>query len=125
MVLLISSRLERLGWSIVIAGQDDMRIVSQFGVCREMLAYLASHPADVVLVDETTLTPRCCESLRSYGRRSRTRFLLVALHPHDGVEESTRYSFASQRLLKGISAAELLAAIRRGRRSRIAARPEP
>ncbi len=110
--MVISSRLERLGWSIVIEGQDDMRILSQFSTCGETLAWLAHHAPQVVLIDEAILTPKDCEMLSRHAVRTGTCFLLVARHPIYSAVERERLSFASQCLLKGLSSSELLAAIR-------------
>lgn len=111
-VLIIPAALERLGWSIVIDGQTDMRIVSQFAACDEALDFLASNTAEVVVMDDSILTPKDCEQMLSCARSRGIRFLLLGRHPI--AEESTRaaYGFAAGYLLKGLPAADLLAAIR-------------
>jgi DNA-binding NarL/FixJ family response regulator len=115
-LLIISSSLERLGWSIVVDGQQDMQLLAQFSSCDVALDFLAVHRADVALVDEAILTPRHCEALSREAARCGTRFLLVTSHPPDETADRSRYSFVADCLLKGLSASDLLAAIR-GKRS--------
>lgn len=111
-VLVISSKLERLGWSIVLENQDDMQLLGQFAVLDDALAFLAANSVDVVLIDEALLTPKYCEVLRRGAAHRRSRFLLVTKHPLDEGLERSRYSFVSDFLLKGVSAADLLSSIR-------------
>jgi hypothetical protein len=111
-ILVISSKLERLGWSIVVEGQADMELLGQFGSLGEALRFLSAHRVDVALIDEAMLTPRHCDALRRHAAQRLSRFLLVARHPVDETWETSRYSFASGCLLKGITAGSLLAAIR-------------
>jgi DNA-binding NarL/FixJ family response regulator len=113
-ILVISSRLERLGWSIVVDNQADMELSGQFDSVGKALAFLAAHPVDVALIDEAMLTPKHCEALRKHASQHASRFLLVSQHPVDESLESSRYSFASACLLKGIPAGTLLAAVRGG-----------
>lgn len=112
-VLVIASRLERLGWSVVLERQEDMRLLGQFPRCREAFAFLEAHPPDVVLIDEGQLTAAQCEVVGRYAARSGARVLLVAPHPLDEPLSGSRYAFASECLLKGLAADELLTAIRR------------
>lgn len=112
-VLVIRSRLERLGWSIVLESQTDLDLLAQFGSVSAAIAFLAEHPADVALVDEAALSPKDCEALRLLAAKGGPRFVLVARHPADQALEPSRYAFASDYLLKGVSAADLLASLRR------------
>lgn len=89
-----------------------MQVLGQFADLEEALACLAAKSIDVVLVDEELLTPKHCEVLRSAVVRRKSRVLLVTKHPLDEGLERTRYSFVYDFLLKGVSAADLLAAIR-------------
>ena len=111
-LLVISSRLERLGWSIVIQNQTDLELVGEFPAFDGALATLLANRADVVLIDEALLTPKRCDLLRRESARLGCRFLLVASYPIDEELGSGRYAFASDCLLKGISAPDLLAALR-------------
>jgi DNA-binding NarL/FixJ family response regulator len=120
--LVIASRLERLGWSIVLEQQKDIRLAGQFCRCREAIAWLEASSPDVVLIDEILLTPKDCETLVRFAAQNRTRFLLVAPHPVEPALAGSPYSFAFDCLLKGLSAEELLAAIRRQARAGIAQR---
>lgn len=112
-LLVISSKLERLGWSIVLENQDDIQVPGQFADADEALAWLAANSGDVLLIDEALLTPKRCERLRREVVRRNCRVLLVTNHSLDDELERTRYSFASGFLLRGASAVDLLAAIRR------------
>lgn len=111
-LLVISSKLERLGWSIVLENQDDMQVSGQFGEVDEALACLAANSIDVLLIDEALLTPKHCERLRRDVVRRKSRVLLVTNHPLDEELKRTRYSFVSGFMLKGVAAVDLLAAIR-------------
>ncbi len=111
-LLVISSKLERLGWSIVLENQDDMQVLGQFADPDQALASLAANSIDVLLIDEALLAPKHCERLRRDVLRRNSRVLLVSNHPLDDELERTRYSFASGFLLRGACAADLLAAIR-------------
>lgn len=111
-VLVIPSRLERLGWGIVVESQDDMELLGQFSSLHAGLTFLASHPVDVALIDEGMLTPKHCITLQGYTAQRRSRILLIASHPADDQLADSQYSFASDRLLKGVAASSLLAAIR-------------
>lgn len=112
-ILVIAAKLERLGWSIVVEGQDDMQLAAQFASCDDALAYLAGHRVDVALIEEGILTPQHCDVLRGDGKKRGTRCVLVGQHPIDDGLEREQYSFAARRLLKGVSADELLNALRR------------
>lgn len=111
-VLILSSKLERLGWSIVVESQADMNLLGQFATLNGALDFLESHPADVALVDEAMLTPKQCDAMRRLAAGGGPRILLVARHAIDDAIRLSRYAFASSWLLKGISADGLLAAIR-------------
>jgi DNA-binding NarL/FixJ family response regulator len=114
-VLVIRSKLERLGWGIVLGTQTDLDLLGQFGSVGAALAFLAAHPAHVVLIDDAVLTPKDCDALRHLAAEGGPRFVLVVRHPVDEALEGSRYSFASECLLKGVSAAELLASLRHDR----------
>jgi DNA-binding NarL/FixJ family response regulator len=111
-LLAISSRLERLGWSIVVQNQNDLQLIGEFGALDAAFAFLLAHRADVVLIDEALLTPKYCKRLHRESTRLGCRFLLVANHPVDEGLGRSLYSFASDCLLKGLSASDMLAAIR-------------
>jgi DNA-binding NarL/FixJ family response regulator len=111
-VLVIRSKIERLGWSIVLETQTDLELLGRFSSVSAALAFLAAHPADAVLIDEAALALKDCEALRRLAAQGRPHFLMITRHPFDEAQERSRYSFASAFLLKGVCAADLLAAIR-------------
>jgi DNA-binding NarL/FixJ family response regulator len=111
--LILSSKLERLGWGIVVDSQADMQVVGQFPSFASALAFLKTEAVDVALVDEAVLTPKACDAIRRRADANWPRFLVIAQHPVDPGLASSDYSFASRYLLKGLSAADLLAAIRK------------
>lgn len=112
-VLIFSSELERMGWGIVVDSQADLQVVGQFASFPAALALLNRQAADVALVDEAMLTPKACDAIRRRAHASWPRFLVIARHPVDGFLAASHYSFAAGFLLKGLSAADLLAAIRK------------
>lgn len=124
-MLIIASRLERLGWSIVLERQDDIHVVGQFWRCREAFEVLRASPPDVVLIDEILVTPEDCARLEIDAAETGTRFLVVTPHPVEEYLPGSHCSFASECLLKGLPADELLAAIRRQARAPDALRQSP
>jgi hypothetical protein len=106
--LILASKLERLGWGIVVGGQEDMQVVGQFATAAPALAFLRGESVDVALVDETVLTPKVCDWICELLPRNGLRFLLLARHPVD----PARYPFVSGCLLHGATASEFLTAIR-------------
>jgi DNA-binding NarL/FixJ family response regulator len=112
-LLALSSPLERLGWSIVLDGQPDIRVLAQPSDCRATLAFLAANPVDVVLLDDLILAPGDCENLlRFCSPPHAARFLLLSSHPIGHASQDLHFAFASRCLLKGVSAPDLLRAIR-------------
>jgi DNA-binding NarL/FixJ family response regulator len=110
--LILSSKLERLGWGIVVDSQEDMQVVGQFSSLPPALAFLATEHVDVALVDEAMLTPKTCESIRAMLSGGGPRFLMLARHPVDCTMARARYPFVSRCLLNGLTGADFLEAIR-------------
>ncbi|HTV16216.1 MAG TPA: hypothetical protein VME68_15955 [Acidobacteriaceae bacterium] len=110
--LILSSRLERLGWGIVISGQADMHIVGEFSSVAPARAFLAREPVDVVLVDEAVLTPKTLAAIRSPAGAG-PGVLVIAQHPVEGPPADADAPLPSRYLLKGVSGADLVAAIRK------------
>jgi hypothetical protein len=106
--LILASKLERLGWGIVVDSQPDMQVVGQFASLPPALAFLKKDAVDVALVDEAMLTPKNCESIARALANGRPRLLLLARHPVD----PALYPFISRCLLNGVTAAGFVAAIR-------------
>lgn len=109
--LVLASKLERLGWGIVVGNQEDMQLVGEFASLTPALAFLMTENVNVALVDETMLTPKVCESMRELLSSSGLRLLLLARHP----VEPARYPFVAGCLLNGVTADDFLAAIREAR----------
>lgn len=122
--IVIAAKLERLGWSIVVDGQEDMGVAGLFSSFDSALTFLVSHPVDVALVDETMLTPVACDSMPRIAPRSLPQLLILARHPLENDLAAPLYPAGSRYLLKGLSAAELLAAIREAARA-TSVRPVP
>ena len=112
MAVIIASKLERLGWSIVVDGQPDMEMVGQYASLGAALAHLDDERVDVALVDEALLTAKADELLVRLGENGRPRILMLARHPVESEDLAARYPYVCRPLLKGLAAADLLAAIR-------------
>ena len=110
--IVIASKLERLGWSIVIDSQEDMAVAGQFSSFDSALAFLNNHAVDVALVDEAMLAPGGWEALARRSRRRLPRLLILARYPDESPFEGAQAPVASRHLLKGLPAEDLLAAIR-------------
>jgi DNA-binding NarL/FixJ family response regulator len=115
--IVIAAKLERLGWSIVVDSQEDMEVVGQFSSFSPALAFIASHSVDVAVIDDMVLTPAACEALEKLTHRRLPHLLMMARHRVDTNSDPSVHSLVSRRLLKGLSAAELLVAIRDTARS--------
>jgi len=114
--IVIGSKLERLGWSIVVGGQEDMDVAGQFSSLDSAFAFVGDHPVDVALVDETLLTAEVWKDISRLTRHM-PKLLILARHPADTSLSEPRPAVGSRRLLKGLPAADLLAAIREAVRS--------
>jgi DNA-binding NarL/FixJ family response regulator len=110
--IVIASKLERLGWSIVVDSQEDMAVAGQFSSFDAALAFLGNHSADVALVDEAMLVPGAWEALGRLSRRRMPRLLILAQYPPENPLRNPHSPVVSRHLLKGLPAADLLAAIR-------------
>jgi DNA-binding NarL/FixJ family response regulator len=110
--LVLASKLERLGWGIVVDGQADMQMVGQFASLESALPLLAQEAADVALVDEDLLTAKIGESMGAALSRGGPRFVLLARHSVDGMLARARYPFVAGCLLQGAATEDFLAAIR-------------
>lgn len=120
--LILASKLERLGWGIVVDGQADMQVVGQFASLSAALPLLIQEAVDVALVDEDLLTPTACESMRASLPVGGPRFVMLARHPVDGVLARARCPFVARCLLHGVTADDFLAGIREARRCEAARR---
>jgi DNA-binding NarL/FixJ family response regulator len=106
--------LVRAGFAMVIAAQDDMRVVGEAGDGAEALARLATTPADVVLMDIRMPRMDGVETTRQLRSRSEPTPKVIVLTTFDLDE----YAFAALRagasgfLLKDAAPDDLLSAIR-------------
>ncbi|MGC2637220.1 MAG: hypothetical protein WA294_08565 [Acidobacteriaceae bacterium] len=113
--LILASKLERLGWGIVVDGQADMQVVGHFASLASALPMLVQEAVEVALVDEDLLTPTACESMRAALPGGGPRLVLLARHPVDGMLAQARYPFVARCLLHGVTADDFLAGIREAR----------
>jgi DNA-binding NarL/FixJ family response regulator len=111
--LAMASDLDRMAWSIVIGNQEDMELMAAPGSSQQLLKALEAHALDVILVDEAILEQCDPKSLPVFRKQPASlRVILVAMHRPDYALEATRFPFVHARLLKGVSAPELLETIR-------------
>jgi DNA-binding NarL/FixJ family response regulator len=94
-----------------------MEVVGQFSSFSPALAFIASHSVDVAVIDDMVLTPAAWEALEKLTHRRLPHLLMMARHRVDTNSDPSVHSLVSRRLLKGLSAAELLVAIRDTARS--------
>ncbi len=112
-VIAMPTEFERMAWAITVSSQADMQLVAQVASCEEALAVLNTHRSDVTLIDQAILDAGRYEMLQTYAHHPlSTRFVLIAPHQIDYSLEPSRYALAHAYLLKGVSAEELLKAIR-------------
>ena len=112
-VLAMASELDRLAWSIVIGNQEDMDLLAAPASCRQFLEILKSPAPDVVLIDEDILHQCGRQALLvCAGLPHSSHFILVAMHQPDFSSEPSQFPFIQTRLLKGVSATDLLKTIR-------------
>lgn len=110
--IVIASKLERLGWSIVVDRQEDLAVAGQFSSFESALAFLGNNAVDVALIDEAMLAPGAWRALGRLSRRRLPKLLILARYPAENPFEESQAPVASRHLLKGLPAEDLLAAIR-------------
>ena len=111
-LLAMAAELDRMAWSIVINNQKDMDLVAATSSSRQLARLLKSHSPDVVLLDEELLNLCDHAALLACARKTSCRFVLVAMHQPDYSLEHARAPFIHARLLKGVSAPDLLETVR-------------
>lgn len=112
-VLAMASELDRMAWSIVIDNQEDMDLLSAPASSQRLLDVLKLPALDVVIIDEDMLNQCSRQVLLACADLPRSsHFILVAMHQPDLSIESSRFPFIQTRLLKGVSASDLLSTIR-------------
>jgi DNA-binding NarL/FixJ family response regulator len=125
-LLAMAAELDRMAWSIVINNQKEMELVAAASSSRQLARLLKSHNPHVVLLDEELLNLSDHAALLAFARKTSCRFVLVAMHQPDYSLEHARVPFIHARLLKGVSAPDLLETVRAvaGVRRRINAEDE-
>jgi DNA-binding NarL/FixJ family response regulator len=111
-LLAMAAELDRMAWSIVINNQKDMELVAATSSSRQIARLLKSHNPDVVVLDEDLLNLSDHAALLPFARKTSCRFVLVAMHQPDYSLEHARVPFIHARLLKGVSAPDLLETVR-------------
>jgi DNA-binding NarL/FixJ family response regulator len=108
----MAAELDRMAWSIVINNQKDMDLVAATSSSRQVARLLKAHNPHVVLLDEKLLNLSDHDVLLAFARKTSCRFVLVAMHQPDYSLEHARVPFIHARLLKGVSAPDLLETVR-------------
>jgi DNA-binding NarL/FixJ family response regulator len=110
--LAMAAELDRMAWSIVINNQKDMELVAATSSSRQIARLLKAHNPHVVLLDEALLDLCDHSALLAFARKTACRFVLVAMHQPDYPLELAHAPFIHARLLKGVSAPDLLKTVR-------------
>jgi len=111
-VLAMAAELDRMAWSIVINNQTDMELAAATSSGRQLVRLLKLHSPAVILLDEPLLDTCPPGSLLACARKTACRFVLIAMHQPDYSLAPSRVPFLHARLLKGVSAPDLLRTLR-------------
>jgi DNA-binding NarL/FixJ family response regulator len=111
-LLAMAAELDRMAWSIVINNQPDMDLVAATSSSRQLVRLFKLHTPDVVLLDEALLDLDSPGALLACARKTSCRFVLIAMHQPDYSLEPSRLPPIHARLLKGVTAPELLRTVR-------------
>lgn len=104
----------RAGFRQLVAEDPQLRVVAEAGDTAELLAVLAAHDADVVLLDISMPGIAFLELVqRIRTARPRVRILVVSMHPEDQVAVRAIEAGADGYVMKTQSADELVGAIRK------------
>jgi len=104
----------RAGFRQLVAEDPQLRVVAEAGDTTELLAVLAAHEADVVLLDISMPGIPFLELVqRIRSTRPRARILVVSMHPEDQVAVRAIEAGADGYVMKTQSADELVGAIRK------------
>ncbi len=104
----------RAGFRQLVAEDPQLRVVAEAGDTTELLAVLAAHEADVVLLDISMPGIAFLELVqRIRTTRPRARILVVSMHPEDQVAVRAIEAGADGYVMKTQSADELVGAIRK------------
>jgi DNA-binding NarL/FixJ family response regulator len=121
-VLALAAELDRMAWSIVINNQTDMELAAATSSSRQLVRLLKLHAPQVVLLDEPLVDLCPPGALLACARKTACRFVLIAMHQPDyslgppsldpSSLEPSRLPRIHARLLKGVSAPDLLRTLR-------------
>jgi DNA-binding NarL/FixJ family response regulator len=104
----------RAGFRQLVAEDPQLRVVAEAGDTTELLAVLAHHEADVVLLDIGMPGIAFLDLVqRIRATRPHTRILVVSMHPEDQVAVRAIEAGADGYVMKTQSADELVGAIRK------------
>jgi len=104
----------RAGFRQLVAEDPQLRVVAEAGDTAELLAVLAAHEADVVLLDISMPGIAFLDLVRRIRTtRPRARILVVSMHPEDQVAVRAIEAGADGYVMKTQSADELVGAIRK------------
>jgi len=104
----------RAGFRQLVAEDPQLRVVAEAGDTTELLAVLAAHEADVVLLDISMPGIAFLELVqRIRTTRPHARILVVSMHPEDQVAVRAIEAGADGYVMKTQSADELVGAIRK------------
>jgi len=104
----------RAGFRQLVAEDPQLRVVAEAGDTAELLAVLAAHDADVVLLDISMPGIAFLDLVqRIRTTRPRARILVVSMHPEDQVAVRAIEAGADGYVMKTQSADELVGAIRK------------
>ena len=104
----------RAGFRQLVAEDPQLRVVAEAGDTAELLAVLAAHEADVVLLDIGMPGIAFLDLVqRIRTRQPRARILVVSMHPEDQVAVRAIEAGADGYVMKTQSADELVGAIRK------------
>ena len=104
----------RAGFRQLVAEDPQLRVVAEAGDTAELLAVLAHHEADVVLLDIGMPGIAFLDLVqRIRATRPHTRILVVSMHPEDQVAVRAIEAGADGYVMKTQSADELVGAIRK------------
>ena len=104
----------RAGFRQLVAEDPQLRVVAEAGDTAELLAVLAAHEADVVLLDISMPGIAFLDLVqRIRATRPHARILVVSMHPEDQVAVRAIEAGADGYVMKTQSADELVGAIRK------------
>ena len=112
-VLVDDHAVVRAGFKQLIETTDDLEVAGEAGTAADALAFVASQPCDVMLLDISLPDASVLDTVAALRRRqSELPILIVSMHPEEQYAVNLLRAGASGFFSKAGSAAELLEAIR-------------